>query len=98
MNNENTSTVSTALVAFAGGALVGAGIALLFAPQSGRKTRGQIGELAEDAEEYAHDLIRQANQNMEKARQKGEQWLGKAKGIIDEKKAQVSAAMDGAGR
>jgi gas vesicle protein len=98
MNNESPSTVSTALVAFAGGALVGAGLALLFAPQSGRKTRRQIGGMAEDAEDYAQDLVQQAGQGLEKARQKGEQWLGQAKDIIEEKKAQAAAAMDGARR
>jgi len=35
------------------GRLVGAGVALLLAPQSGKKTRKQIRELAEDVREQA---------------------------------------------
>ncbi|MCL4455805.1 MAG: YtxH domain-containing protein [Nitrospirae bacterium] len=33
--------------------MVGAGVALLLAPQSGKKTRKQIRELAEDVREQA---------------------------------------------
>ena len=44
------------LVALAVGGLVGAGIALLLAPQSGKRTRQQIADLAEDLKDYATDL------------------------------------------
>ncbi len=98
MNNENSSSTGTALLAFAGGALLGAGLALLFAPQAGRKTRRQMGAFAEDAEEYAQDLVQEATRGLEKARQMGEQWMGQAKEFVDEKKAQVAASMDGARR
>jgi len=37
------------------GGLVGAGLALVLAPQSGRKTRKQIREFAEDVKEQAVD-------------------------------------------
>jgi gas vesicle protein len=45
--NKNTTT---ALIA---GALLGAGVALLFAPQSGRKTRRDIRQFAEKARNKA---------------------------------------------
>ena len=52
---RSPSGATAALIAFAGGALLGAGLALLFAPQSGRKTRGQIGDLAEKAKDLVDE-------------------------------------------
>ena len=98
MNEESSSSTGTILMAFAGGALLGAGLALLFSPQTGRKTRRQIGDLAEGMEEYTEDLAEQAEQGLKMARQKGRQWAGQAKDFVEDKKAQVAAAVDGAGR
>ena len=38
------------------GGIIGAGLALLLAPQSGRKTREQIADLAEDLVDSAAEL------------------------------------------
>jgi gas vesicle protein len=46
------------LISFLIGGIVGAGLALLFAPQSGKKTRGKIVDLAEDARDYASDYAK----------------------------------------
>jgi gas vesicle protein len=50
---DRTRSVLVALVI---GGLVGAGLALLLAPQSGKRTRQQIADLAEDLKDYASDL------------------------------------------
>jgi gas vesicle protein len=52
-NDERSRSVIVALVV---GGLVGAGIALLLAPQSGKRTRQQIADLAEDLKDYAAEL------------------------------------------
>jgi gas vesicle protein len=52
-DDERTSSILVALVV---GAAVGAGVALLLAPQSGKRTRKQIADLAEDLKDYAADL------------------------------------------
>jgi hypothetical protein len=51
--DDRTRSILVALVV---GGLVGAGLALLLAPQSGKRTRQQIADLAEDLKDYASDL------------------------------------------
>jgi len=51
--DDRTRSILVALVV---GGLVGAGVALLLAPQSGKRTRQQIADLAEDLKDYATDL------------------------------------------
>jgi len=51
--DDRTTSILVALVV---GGLVGAGVALLLAPQSGKRTRQQIADLAEDLKDYATDL------------------------------------------
>jgi len=52
-NDDRNRSILVALVV---GGLVGAGVALLLAPQSGKRTRQQIADLAEDLKDYAADL------------------------------------------
>ncbi|MDA8156374.1 MAG: YtxH domain-containing protein [Actinomycetota bacterium] len=52
MSKNNAATV---IMSFALGGLVGAGVALLFAPQSGQKTRRKIIDAVEDAREEISD-------------------------------------------
>ena len=49
------------------GALVGAGVALLLAPQSGRRTRRHIVRAAEDLTESARDTIGDATDDARRA-------------------------------
>jgi len=48
MCNENSSQLGTILAAFAVGAIAGAGLALLYAPQSGKETRDLLAKRARD--------------------------------------------------
>lgn len=52
---EDDNTGVAVLVSFFVGSIVGAGLALLFAPQTGKKTRRQITNLADDVKDYAAD-------------------------------------------
>jgi gas vesicle protein len=94
MNSDNAST-GTVLLAFLGGSLLGAGLALLYAPQSGRRTRQKLRDLGEEAGAYAEDLMERAGENLDGAKRKGEEWLLKGQELVEEKKRQLSAAMDG---
>jgi len=55
---EDDNTGAAILVSFLVGSIVGAGLALLFAPQTGKKTRRQIADLADDVKDYAADYTK----------------------------------------
>jgi len=71
------------LLAFLAGGLVGAGLALLYAPVSGRETRDRIGGLAEDLKKKTDAWTGDLKQKVE--------------GFIDEERSVIKAAYD-AGR
>lgn len=75
------------LLSFLLGGLVGAGFALLLAPQSGRETRQKIRELSEDAKEKAMGYV-------DEVKEKVTSGLDKGKGYYDEKKTMLSSAIE----
>lgn len=82
--SENNNTLST-MFAFLLGGLIGAGLALLYAPASGEETRRR---LKEQAEQKGNEL----KQRYEAAIDTVEEGVGKVKEIIDERKGEVVAA------
>ena len=88
---------SSGLSAFLLGAAIGAGLALIFAPQTGEATRQSIrrgaqkaGEATKRAGEKVTDALAQAKADLESR-------IDTARSTIDLKKVQVSRAVD-AGR
>ena len=83
------------------GALIGAGVALLFAPRSGRETRADISRRARAAQDRVRDVATgvtdQVVDTFETARSRIEEQLESARDAIVNKKEQVSRAME-AGR
>ena len=77
-------------LAFLGGGLMGAAMALLLAPQSGRESREQLRGYARRAEENVHELA-------DKAAQVLDQVVGKGREFIKDKQAVLSEAVE-AGR
>ena len=75
------------LSAFVLGGMVGAGVALLLAPQSGTETRRKIEELADDVKEKAADYAGMAKEKVVST-------VDKAKELYKEKKVAVSAAVE----
>jgi len=82
----NETCMKTALLFIAGG-MVGATLALLFAPQSGKKTRGVIQEAGEElvgkAEALQEDLSERMAALVEDALVIAEQGLDKGKGMTE---------------
>ena len=58
MFHDDDNYTGTVLISFLMGGIIGAGVALLLAPQSGRKTRKQILEAADDVRDYASDYAK----------------------------------------
>lgn len=83
------------------GVALGAGLALLFAPQSGEETRRDIEEGARRARvragEIADDLSASVSETLDQARSQVEDRLDAARGAVDMRRQQVSRAVE-AGR
>ena len=90
MREENGYGAGSILLSFLLGGLVGAGFALLLAPQSGRETRQKIRELSEDAKEKAVEYV-------EGIKEKVTSNIDKGKEFYEEKKTMISSAIE-AGR
>jgi gas vesicle protein len=58
MFHDNDDRGAVALISFFVGGIVGAGLALLFAPYSGRKMRGKISDMADDVRDYATEYTK----------------------------------------
>src|SRR6476661_4360723 len=83
------------------GVLIGAGVALLFAPRSGEETRDEISRRARRAgskvKGVAHEVTDQVVDTFEGAKARVEEQIESARTAIEVKKAQVARAME-AGR
>lgn len=83
------------------GVLIGAGVALLFAPQSGEETRRVIGQRARAATDAVRDaadnVTGQVVETFENARNRVEEEIDSVRTAVVRKKRQMSRAMD-AGR
>jgi gas vesicle protein len=75
------------LLAFLLGGIVGAGIALLVAPQSGVETRKKIKEFADEAAEKAAEFA-------ETAKGKVTSTIDTAKNLYEEQKTAVAGAVE----
>lgn len=74
--NNNSKIVIAAL----GGAIIGAGIALLFAPASGKETRENIADSIEDAKDKVKD-------SLASLKSKTEELIERGKEIVEDTKA-----------
>jgi gas vesicle protein len=81
------SGAGSVLFAFFLGGIVGAGLALLLAPQSGMETRRRITDFADDMKGRAEDYVHQARDSVDTNVRKG-------KGYISEKKTAISTAIE----
>jgi gas vesicle protein len=81
--NENGGfSAGCVLLSFVVGGLMGAGVALLVAPKSGRETRQQLKELAEDVKEKAEGYIEQMKEQVSTVVEKGKDLLEEQKSIL----------------
>ena len=77
MDQDNDYSVGTA--AFLAGALIGAGVALLLAPQSGAETRGMLRDYAGRAKDELRERGKEAKTTLDNAMERGKQAFESAK-------------------
>jgi gas vesicle protein len=75
------------LLSFLLGGVVGAGLALLLAPQSGRETRQKIKELSDDIREKTNEYIGETKGKVASV-------VDESKGYYEEKKSLIKSAID----
>ena len=94
--------IADAAIAFMAGTLLGAGVALLFAPQSGQKTRRDIRQFAEktgNKVEAAQLKLRHSIENIiGDASEKMQEGLARGMNWTDSKVADLQGAVDAAGK
>lgn len=88
MESRDTYDSGT-LSAFLAGALIGAGVGLLFAPQSGPQMRGLIRDYASRAKDGLDEAITHGAELWDSARDQGEELLEKGKESLREAGSQV---------
>ena len=86
-NEEGRYSAGSLILGFFIGGLVGAGVALLLAPQPGAETRQKIKELADEAKEKAAKYA-------EEVKSKVTSTVEKGKGLVEEKKSLVTTAVE----
>jgi gas vesicle protein len=87
MANDEGTSASTIFLSFLAGAAVGAGLALLYAPKTGRELREKIGELTDDAVGKIKTYASEAQEKLKTTIEDG-------KDVIKEKKSILSSAFE----
>lgn len=95
MTDNRGSSLGAVGLAFLSGGLVGAAVALLLAPQSGRESREQVRGYARRAEDKAHELAETATQVLDQAVEKGREFVQGKKAVLSEAVETGRAAMQG---
>jgi len=84
MTDDKGCSLGDVGLAFLGGGLVGAALALLLAPQSGRKSREQLREYGRRAEENVHELADKATQVLDREVDKGREFIKDKQAVVTE--------------
>lgn len=81
-HDDNGVSAGTVIVSFLAGAALGAGLALLYAPKSGRETREQIADLADDAVDKIKEYAKDAQTKIVAAFEEGQEAIREKKTIL----------------
>lgn len=82
MSEEQGVSAGTVLVSFVAGAAIGAGLALLYAPKSGREMRENIADLTEDAVDKIKEYAKEAQEKIKTAIEDGKETIVEKKSIL----------------
>jgi gas vesicle protein len=84
MTDDKGCSLGTVGLAFLTGGLVGAAVALLLAPQSGRESREQLRGYARRAEEHVHEFAEKATEALDQAADKGREFIKDKQAVLTE--------------
>jgi len=82
-NDDRGTSLASVVVSFLAGAAIGSGLALLFAPKTGREVREQIKDLTEDAVDRIKDYARDAQDKIKTAYESGREVVMEKKSILN---------------
>jgi len=82
MSDEQGVSAGTVLVSFVAGAAIGAGLALLYAPKSGREMRENIADLTEDAVDKIKEYAKEAQDKIKTAIEEGKETIVEKKSVL----------------
>ncbi|MCK5220623.1 MAG: YtxH domain-containing protein [Candidatus Aminicenantes bacterium] len=93
MSSDNGGSFASTLLGFLTGAALGAGFALLYAPQSGEDTRKQIKEAADKASDEVKDnykkIEKTALKNYDNAKLSVDKGIEQMKTMVDDLKKSI---------
>jgi gas vesicle protein len=82
MSDKCEVSSGTVLLSFMAGAAIGAGIALLYAPKSGREMRENILDLTEDAVDKIKEYAKEAQEKIKTAVEDGKEAFVEKKSVL----------------
>ncbi len=81
-DEERGISAGTVLLSFMAGAAVGAGMALLYAPKSGKEMRETIADLTEDAVDKIKEYAKDAQDKIKTVIEDGKETIVEKKSIL----------------
>ena len=96
-HDESTNQTATAIFAFFAGACIGAGLAMLWAPQSGEKTRRMLSDYADKAKDQMDSALETGKEYLQAGIQRGKEYFETAQNTAHETVKNVGDQMKNAG-
>jgi len=81
-SDDRGTSLATVVVSFLAGATIGSGLALLFAPKTGKEIREQIKDMTDDAVDKIREYARDAQDKIKSAYESGKEAVMEKKSII----------------
>jgi len=88
------ASTTAEVVSFSAGAIVGAGLALLYAPKTGHDTREKIADATEDAISKMKGITADAQVKLTRAQEKLNRKLERGRDYAEEKAATLSSVVE----
>jgi gas vesicle protein len=98
MSENNNRTVMVGAMMLVAGGIIGAGVALLYAPQSGKKTRQDIARYSRKAKRRAEEIVDEIRGSVseltETVSEKASELLDKGKDVAEDAKQDLLKALE----